>query len=554
MVVYVWEVFKGFGLVFTIVVRMVREKLESIAFQFFTIMDKIVSKNFPVFKVDDILAKKAKMHLLDFTTYTFPRYQVNWHHQIICEYLERWAWGDIKRLMIFSPPRSGKSEIVSRRLPAWVFGHRPDASIIAASYGMDLASKMNRDVQRVISCDEYKRVFPDVGLSGRAVRTVTAGESYLRNKENFEIVGHKGIYKCSGIGGGITGMGFTHGIIDDPTKDRKDAESKAVQDTIWDWYTSTFYTRRMDDDARILLTLTRWGSKDLAGKLLQLAKDDEKADQWVVLSFPMIAEEPLHERDPRQVGDPLWPERFSMESLIATRSVMGPYDWAALMQQNPIASAGNVFERGWFQFYSEEPKILVQDMEEVVMVWDLAIKEKKDFNVGEIWGRRGVNKYLLGQYRGQGDFPATLKEFRELCIKWPEARKKLVEDKANGPAIMSSLKHEIPGIVELPPGGKSKEIRAMAAAPDAEAGNVFVPNPGKFHWVDDFLTEVCDFPNGKNDDQLDCFVYAILYFNKRISIRLPTMPMKPVVIGSGVDKMFSRPQPSGRRRSDFPKI
>jgi len=493
---------------------------------------------------ETIKAKRAYDHLLNFATYTFPRYQINWHHRLICDYLERWVAGDIKRLMIFLPPRSGKSELVSRRLPAWIFGHDPTASIIATSYGMELAMKMNRDVQRIIDSDAYRDVFPDVGLSGRAVRTVSAGDSYLRNTENFEIVNYRGIYKCSGIGGGITGLGFSYGIIDDPVKDRKDAESKAVQNTLWDWYTSTFYTRRMDDDARILITMTRWTSQDLAGRLLDLQKEDSQADQWTVLSLPMIAEDPVGLEDPRQVGEPLWPERFSMDSLIATRSVMGPYDWAALMQQNPIASAGTIFERGWFvdQFYNDDPKDIVKKMEEVIQVWDLAVKEKRDYNVGQVWGRRGANKYLLAQYRGQGDFVETMKQFKDLTLKWPEARKKLVEDKANGPAIIASLRHEIPGIVELPPGGQSKEIRAMAASPDCEAHNVHVPNPGKFHWVDDVLQEVCDFPNGKFDDQLDCFVYAILYFNKRIGISVPTMPTTSVVKNSNEDfeKMFPR--------------
>jgi predicted phage terminase large subunit-like protein len=502
----------------------------------------------PRFTLDEILIRKAYLHLRDFTTYTFPRYMVNWHHEVICRYLERWAFGDIKRLMVFMPPRSGKSELVSRRLPAWIFGHNPDASIIATSYGMDLATKMNRDVQRVIDSPEYKKVFPETTLSGRSVRTVTSGNAYMRNTENFEIVGRKGIYKCSGVGGGITGMGFTHGIIDDPTKDRKDAESNAVQSTLWDWYTSTFYTRRMDDDSRILLTLTRWSSKDLAGRLLELAKNDPRADQWVVVSFPMIAEEPLCLEDPRQVGEPLWPERFSMESLIATRSVMGPYDWAALMQQNPIASAGTYFERDWFQNFNyngeEDLHDLASNMDEIVQVWDLAVKEKSDFNVGQIWGRQGIDKYLLAQYRGQGDFAETLKQFKILSNRWPEARKKLVEDKGNGPAIMSMLKHEIPGIVELPPGGKSKEIRAMAAAPDCESGHIFIPNPNAHHWSDDFLIEVCDFPNGKNDDQLDCLVYAILYFNGRIKLNIPKLPsMNPYVVkDEDMQKLFSRPQ------------
>lgn len=479
-------------------------------------------------------AEMARRHLLEFTTYTFPGYMVNWHHRVMCEYLERWVAGDITRLMIFMPPRSGKSELVSRRLPPWIFGKNPDASIITASYNMDLARRMNRDVQRIIDDEKYREVFPEVSLNNKNVATDRRG-SYLRNADIFEIVGRHGVYKTAGIGTGITGMGGDYLIIDDPVKDRETAESKAFQEKTWDWYTSTFYTRRMTDESRILLTLTRWTSKDLAGKLLALAEENDDADQWHVVSFPMIATDRLAADDPRKPGDPLWSERFSMESLTATRATMGSYDWAALMQQDPVASAGTVFERGWFQYYNDDPHELVKEMEEVIQVWDLAVKEKRDYNVGQVWGRRGIDKYLLGQYRAQGDFAETLHSFKEFCVLWTEARKKLVEDKANGPAIMSALRNEISGIVPVPPGGKSKEIRAMAASPDVESKHVWIPNPGphRNRWVDDWLKEVCDFPNGDYDDVVDAFVYAINYFTKPRTITPPRMTaLKPVVLQS----------------------
>lgn len=426
------------------------------------------------------------------------------------------------------------SELVSRRLPPWIFGRDPDASIITASYNMDLARRMNRDVQRIIDDPKYREVFPEVSLNSKNVATDRRG-SYLRNADIFEIVGRHGVYKTAGIGTGITGMGGDYLIIDDPVKDRETAESKAFQEKTWDWYTSTFYTRRMTDESRILITLTRWTSKDLAGKLLSLGEGNEDADKWVVVSFPMIATERLSPEDPRKPGDPLWPDRFSMASLIATRATMGSYDWAALMQQDPIASAGTTFERGWFQFYDEDPHTLIKEMEEVIMVWDLAVKEKRDYNVGQVWGRKGIDKYLLGQYRSQGDFTETLYAFKEFCGAWPEARKKLVEDKANGPAIMSALRNEISGILPVPDGGKSKEIRAMAASPDVESKHVFVPNPGprRNHWVDEWLQEVCDFPNGDYDDQVDPFVYAVNYFVKPRTIIPPRMTaIKPVVLQS----------------------
>ncbi|HOL44722.1 MAG TPA: phage terminase large subunit [Methanothrix sp.] len=490
---------------------------------------------------DAIRARKARDSLLEFTQYTFPTYKVNWHHRVLCDYLERWAFGDIKRLMVFMPPRSGKSELVSRRLPAWIFGKFPDAQIIAASYSMDLASKMNRDVQRIIDCDEYRRVFPGVGLSRKLVRDGGGGTTtWLRNSEIFEIVGHKGIYKCSGIGGGITGMGFTHGIIDDPIKDRREAESRAMSETLWDWYTSTFYTRRMNDDARILITMTRWTKRDLAGRLLELQEEDPSADRWTVVSFPMIAEGELSPEDPRKPGEPLWPERFSSESLQTARATMGPYDWAALMQQNPIESGGTVFNRGWWRFYDEEPFELAKKMDELVQSWDMTFAggPSSDYVVGQVWGRRGADKFLIDQVRFQGDFVETVAAFRRLSEKWPRAVRKLVEKKANGDAVIATLRHEIAGIIPVSPLG-GKLVRARAVAPEVESGNVYLPSGRYCPWVHEFIEEVSLFPNVKHDDQTDAFTQAIANMLDRGTYAPPQLPAKPVIVTSGVENLFS---------------
>ena len=154
----------------------------------------------------DVDAELARRHLLDFTTYTYPGYEVNWHHREICGYLDRFIAGEIKRLMIFAPPRSGKSELVSRRLPAFLLGRMPDATIIATSYGADLARRMNRDVQRIMDDDAYRRLFPDTKLWGKNVRSDAQG-SWLRNSDMFEVVGHRGYYLGTGVGGSITGSG-----------------------------------------------------------------------------------------------------------------------------------------------------------------------------------------------------------------------------------------------------------------------------------------------------------------------------------------------------------
>jgi predicted phage terminase large subunit-like protein len=470
--------------------------------------------------LQQVKVEKGRRRLLDFTTYTKPDYEVNWHHRKVCEALDKMVSGDIKRLMIFMPPRNGKSELGSRRFPAYVLGKDPDAQIISASYSADLASRMNRDVQRIIDSEEYGEIFPQVSLNGSNVRTIANG-SYLRNSDIFEVVGHKGVYKSSGIGGGITGMGMTYGIIDDPFKNRKEAESKTVRNAVWDWYTSTFYTR-LEKGARILIILTRWHEDDLAGRLLKQAEEDPEAEQWTVINYPAIAEEPLDETDPREIGEALWPSKYSLEDLKKIKVAVGTYEWSALFQQKPSPSEGNILNRNWWQFYKQAP----ERFDEVIQSWDCAFKDNddSDYVVGQVWGKKGADKYLIDQVRGRMDMPATMQAIRTLSAKHPRARAKLIEDKANGSAVIQMLKRQVSGLIPVNPEG-GKIVRAAAASPDVEAGNVFLPDPSIAPWIHDFIEEAASFPNGSNDDMVDCFSQALNYWHVPIEQRFAVKPM-----------------------------
>ena len=202
----------------------------------------------------------ARATLGAFVRFTRRGYKMGWVHEEICQELD-WFLADVMegnspRLMITMPPRHGKSEIATRRFPAYAFGRNPDLTIISTSYGADLSSRMNRDVQHIIEHDAYRKVFPDVALSGKNIRTVASGRP-LRNSDIFEIVGHEGSYRSAGVGGGITGMGCDILIIDDPLKDRAEADSPTIRDKVWDWYASTAYTR-LAPGGGILLIQTRW--------------------------------------------------------------------------------------------------------------------------------------------------------------------------------------------------------------------------------------------------------------------------------------------------------
>ena len=466
--------------------------------------DQLVEKAIRVAKAEAL--DRCRNHLLAFACITKPDFEPNWHHRILCKYLDRFARGEIKRLMVTMPPRHGKSELVSRRLPAFVLGRDPDDSVIATSYSADLASRMNRDVQRVIDDPIYQEIFPKTKLFSSNVRSVAKG-TWLRNNDIFEIVNHRGVYRSAGVGGGITGMGAKTLIIDDPIKNQEEALSKNQRDKLWEWYASTLYTR-LEKDGRILVTLTRWHEDDLGGKLLKNMAADDQADQWTIVDFPAIKENNDNPEDPRKIGESLWPNKYPVETLNKIRSSVGSRVWEALYQQRPTADTGNIIKRHWFKFYKRKD---LPKLDEASQFWDLTFKEgvSTDYVVGAVFGRAGANKYLLDLVRDRLDFPKTIQAFLNLTAKWPQAKLKVIEDKANGPALIASLKSKVTGIVPFDP-KTSKEARLHAVSPDIEAGNVWLPDPSEAPWVHGFIEEVCAFPNGAHDDQVDVLTMALM--------------------------------------------
>lgn len=448
----------------------------------------------------------ARRTMGDFVLYVDDNYQMNWHHRLLCDYLDKLACKEIRRLMVFMPPRHGKSELVSRKFPAYLLGRNPDTSIISCSYSADLASRMNRDVQRLIDSEKYSLLFPESHLFGKNIRSTAKG-SFLRNSDIFEIVNHRGTYRSSGVGGGITGMGGEYIIIDDPVKNREDADSATMREKVYDWYTSTLYTR-LEKDGCILLTLTRWHEDDLAGKLLKAAQ--EGADQWTILELPAVCEYPPKPYDVRQEGEALWKWKYDEEALEKMKVTVGSRDWAALYQQHPTPGEGGTFKREWWNYY----KVLPNGLYDFVQSWDCTFKDAQssDYVVGQVWARKGSSRYLLDQVRGRMSFTETLRAIRSLSAKWPQAIRKLVEDKANGTAVIDVLRKEIPGLIPVEPEG-GKIVRANAVTAVAEAGNIYLPDPSIAPWVHDFVEEHAVFPNGANDDQVDAQTQANTYYN-----------------------------------------
>jgi len=283
--------------------------------------------------------QQAQTNLMDFTEYTKPDYSANWHHRELARMLDLVAMRKCPRLMVFMPPQHGKSELVSRRFPAFLLGRNPDMRLIGCSHTNDLAVSMNRDVQRIMTSDAYARVFPGVTLNDRWVRRVTRMQA-RRTLDFFEIPGYRGSLRSAGVGNSIAGNPADGAIIDDPFGKREDADSPVMRQRVWDWYANDLYSR-LSAKAWIVLTHTRWHRDDLAGRLLRKMAD-RSADQWKVLCLPAVlddgaAADPCDERRPGGEAWPekvLWPQFKSAADLEIVRQ-QDAKAYAALYQQDP---------------------------------------------------------------------------------------------------------------------------------------------------------------------------------------------------------------------------
>lgn len=279
-----------------------------------------------------IAAKRelARRSVLDFTKYTFFGYETNWHHKAYADKLDQFARGEIKNLMIFMPPQHGKSEMSSRRLPAYLLGIDPERRIGIASYNHSIASKFNRDVQRIINSEEYAELFPNTRLNNKK------GGGYVQNADEFEIVGHKGSLVSVGVGGGLTSRTIDTLILDDLYKDAQEAWSETTRQNVQDWY-NTVARARLHNGSQQLIVFTRWHEEDLAGYLL--ATEPEK---WQVVIFPAIKVGEPNEIDPRQDGESLWESKHGLAELELIRK-NNPVVFDSLYQQNPTPKEGLLF-------------------------------------------------------------------------------------------------------------------------------------------------------------------------------------------------------------------
>lgn len=308
----------------------------------------------------------------------------------------------------------------------------------------------------------------------------------------------------TGIGGSITGQGADCLIIDDPIKNAKEALSKTIRENIWSEWESTLSTR-LHDGASVIVIMTRWHEDDLIGRLLATSPYN-----WQRIRLPAVAED-YDDMLGREIGEPLCPELgYDLNWANLKKREVGSRTWASLFQQRPSPEQGAIFQRDWIQYVNTPPA----KYDSLVMSWDFTFKDAdtSDYVVGQVWQKTGSEFYCIDQVRAQMDFTQSVQAVVNLKNKYPRCRTILIEDKANGPAIINTLKQKVSGIIPITP-RESKVARAFAVTPYFEAGNIYYRN-GIPH-LNDMVEELVSFPNSKHDDTVDATTQALSFFAER---------------------------------------
>lgn len=415
------------------------------------------------------------------------------HLRIVCETLEKVERGEIDRLMIFMPPRHSKSQTVTETLPSWFIGKDPCRRVIEVSYANQFAQKFGNANRRKLL--EFGQKIFGISL-----------DPSNKSKTNWSIAGQPGGMISVGLGGAITGEGADLLIIDDLIKSREDADSETKREKVWDEWTATLLTR-LHPGGRIIVVMTRWHEDDLAGRILKQAEED--GEQWEIINLPCEAEEddPLE----REVGEPLWPERFGKAWMTKKRKAVGERDWASLYQQQPRPkNAIRMFSREWFEIVGDYPRSSKE-----VRYWDLAATEAKkgkdpDYTAGARVAEKDGVYYIVDIRHGQ----LSPKGVEDLIRQTAELDTKKIPvhmEQEPGASGVNTIDHYRRVVLKgFPFYGDKKHVdklqRALPVSSAAEAGNVKIV---RGVWNKDFLDQIEQFPEGKHDDTVDAVTGAV---------------------------------------------
>lgn len=454
------------------------------------------------------------------------------HHRLIAEKLEAVANGEIRRLRIHMPPRNGKSELASIRFPAWFLGTQPHRNIIATSYGSDLAGDFGRAVRNLVASPEYQRVF----------KTTLRDDSQAANRWHTD---KGGMYVAAGVGSAITGRGAHILVIDDPFKNREEADSEPTREKVWRWYTSTAYTRlerdiepgMLDDDelwhdllddirsgdakpfeGAIVGIGTRWHEDDWFGRVEKAELDG--GEKWESVDLPAI----INENEPDERA--LWPAKFPLDVLKEIRAAIGPRDWASLYQQKPAPDEGDYFQREWFNFYhqAELPKHL-----RIYGASDYAVSDGKgDWTVHLVVGVCPEdNIYIIDLWRGQSDASTWIEMLLSMVeqhnpMMWAEEKGVIL--KTVGPFLDRRMRERRvyfrrEGLASV----ADKPARARSFQGRAAMGKVYLPHNAP--WVAELMAELMRFPSDP-DDQVDALGMIGRMLDTMVAGKVPKPPKK----------------------------
>jgi len=462
----------------------------------------------------------AQNNFLDFIRVMNPLFVVSNHHRVIAEKLEAVEAGDIRRLIVTMPPRSGKSLMVSEYFPCWYLGRHPNHQALAVSYTGDFAKTWGKKVRDYITSPEYSAIFPGTEISresrAAASWTTTAG----------------GIYNSAGITSGIAGKGAHIGLIDDPLNEQ-DAYSKAAREHVIRWWPAGFLSRLMPN-GRVVVLSTRWNEEDLIGFVLDQAKEHEDQVQWEVLSIPAILDDAGSNLLSLPKDETFWPvdeemvdkaqlAGWSTKELLEKKASLPDYQWQALYMQRPSAVEGAIIKRDDWQIWQQPDP---PECQYTILSCDTAFEtnNQADFSALTLWGvfpdpeiepediEPGDYHFIcLSSVKGRWDFTDLRRKVREI---YDEHRPDviLVEKKASGQSLIQDMQRSLLPVLAYQP-DKDKVARAHACAPAFAQGRVWIPNPFNYKWAEQLMDECARFSatGSSKDDLVDATTQAILW-------------------------------------------
>lgn len=446
-------------------------------------------------------------------------FRPGWHIDLVCEHLEAVRLGQISRLIINIPPGCMKSLLVSVFFNAWEWLFDPGLRFMYASFDGGLTARDAKKVLSIVQSDWYQARFPSVKVLG--TKPAVTEFSLTTGGSRFS----------TSVAGKALGRHCNRQVFDDPIK--PESLSDVTLDEAETWWGRTMTNRQLPGCVRIGI-MQRLHERDLAGKCIEQGYTLLRLPMRYEATVPCVT---LAGKDPRvEEGEILWPQHKNAAEVDKLEVEMTEQDIAAQMQQRPAPEGGAIFKHEWFQ--SRSLASLPVRFDELVQSWDCTFKDANtsDFVVGQVWGLSEGDFYLLDEWRKRANISETEDAMRAMRRKWPQAIAVLVEDKANGSAIITRLDKEIPGMVAVEPRG-GKEARANAVSPLYRAKRIFHVDPSEvapeghstyeagesFRWVDKHRAELTMFPMGRNDDRVDCMSQAVTYLYEKANSLIAAM-------------------------------